>query len=430
MKRKDMIGNKYAEGKIPWNKGKTMSKDFREKIRQANKKRFKNNPESYIKIKFKPEPSPELAYLLGIRYGDGTLCISNKWYQFRLGAIDKEFVEEFRRCGCKILKKRDKPKISKKIFKNEKWSNMYYCNFSSKKLYIFLSKPLVDHKKIIERHHTQFIRGFFDSEGSFSLNSNTHLRASNTNKETIRYIKQLLEKNKINLHLYKEKRGKNLKTMYTIGTGKRNEIEEYANKIGFIIKRKQKLMLTYINKRPTSICELCNKSFFYNSGIQKYCQDCKKLLSKVGYKHVDFLKKNIKKFSPYVLKNIKKITRVTADIDNPADLPSCINVFIKYGYDDIKIRRSPSQKGFHVEGWTSSEGHALFYNLLIRLLAKDDYMRVYIDAMGKRAVQILFSEKKKRKLYKKAQTISFDETPMQYETKGIEQNVKISIGEI
>lgn len=245
-KRPDMIGNTFRKGFDAWNKGKKMNLEYRKKVSEGNKKRFQENPDSFIRYHFKPTPSPELSYLLGVRYGDGSLCLSNKWYMFRLGATDKEFVEEFRRCACILLDKKSMPKISQYNGKKTHYKDMYHCNITSKKLYEFLSKPLEEHKYFVGKHPSEFIRGFFDSEGSFSLVSCTHLRACNTNYRLITYIKSLLEELGIFLNLYIEKRRKPYKAIYNLGTGKKQEIADFKDKIGFTIERKQNLLLKYL----------------------------------------------------------------------------------------------------------------------------------------------------------------------------------------
>lgn len=414
--------------KRPWNKGKKMPASFRAKIRDANRKRWNNDPESYLKIKYTPVPSPELSYLLGVRYGDGCLCCSNKWYMFKLGAVDKEFVEKFRDAGCKILNTGVVPKISIRKSKRKRWNDIYYCQFCSKQLYLFLSKNLQEHDFFIKKYPIQFIQGFFDSEGSMSLLSCTHLRVHNTNKKIILYVKSLLDALNIEMNFHVEKRPPN-KTMYSLGTGKRKIINQFYKKVGFSIKRKQSALQQYVESNTMRVCGLCNDIFVLNSGAQIYCNDCKKITTKLRATSSKVLREFAKKLPMDIRNKKEKITRINADIDRPQDLPICVATFTRYGFDNLTIKKSPSKKGYHVEGW-HPVGVTLFYNLLIRLLAKDDSIRVSLDAKGNRAIQVLFSEKEKRKLDKTKQSIKFDNIPMQYETKGSETNVKISFGEI
>ena len=44
---------------------------------------------------FVPVPAPELAYVIGVSKGDGSVSIQKWSYRIRLRAIDREFVAEF-----------------------------------------------------------------------------------------------------------------------------------------------------------------------------------------------------------------------------------------------------------------------------------------------------------------------------------------------
>jgi intein-encoded DNA endonuclease-like protein len=55
--------------------------------------------------RFEPAPTPELAYLCGVKLGDASLS-KGTWqhtYKFRLLVVDKEFVQEFSRCASIVL---------------------------------------------------------------------------------------------------------------------------------------------------------------------------------------------------------------------------------------------------------------------------------------------------------------------------------------
>ena len=56
---------------------------------------------------FKPEPSPELCYVLGAMFGDACISInqSKGEYRARLESIDKDFAGKFSHCISKILGK-------------------------------------------------------------------------------------------------------------------------------------------------------------------------------------------------------------------------------------------------------------------------------------------------------------------------------------
>jgi intein-encoded DNA endonuclease-like protein len=116
------------------------------------------------------KPSEELAYVIGVKVGDGyTYRVRSvrKGYNYvmiGLEARDREFVEEFGRCLAIVLGR----KPIKSIYTNN--VAKYYVGVGSKTLYELFRKPVdLDRlKKYIERCErcvAAFIRGFADSEG-------------------------------------------------------------------------------------------------------------------------------------------------------------------------------------------------------------------------------------------------------------------------
>ena len=58
--------------------------------------------------KWKAEPSYELAYVIGVINGDGTVTKNESWYRYiiQLTVIDKEFAETFSKAVSKLLNKK------------------------------------------------------------------------------------------------------------------------------------------------------------------------------------------------------------------------------------------------------------------------------------------------------------------------------------
>jgi intein-encoded DNA endonuclease-like protein len=139
--------------------------------------------------KFDSRPSPELAYVIGVEAGDGSLNFNRYNYRIRLKANDKEFVEEFDRCLSRMLST-----ARHKIWK-AKGIEEYQLDVSSFVLYRFLRRPLQELRPWIEHDEecvSAFLRGFFDSEGSPSKEG--VVTASNTNLDLLRYVQMLLLK--------------------------------------------------------------------------------------------------------------------------------------------------------------------------------------------------------------------------------------------
>jgi len=111
----------------------------------------------------------ELAYLIGVYLGDGNVNIyirkdgKGKNYIFRLNVIDKDFIEETKKCLNKIF-----PNRNVRIYKNDK----YLLHFTDKNLCEFL-RAITFSKKIIPEFikeadreiRLSFLAGLLDSEG-------------------------------------------------------------------------------------------------------------------------------------------------------------------------------------------------------------------------------------------------------------------------
>jgi intein-encoded DNA endonuclease-like protein len=131
------------------------------------------------------KPSEELAYVIGVKVGDGYVGKKSrvrKGYNdvmIGLEAKDREFVEEFARCLAKVLgRKQIGPRFRDGVGK-------YVVEVGSKTLYELLRKPVdLDRlKKYIEhceRCVAAFIRGFADSEGSVDKNGKIIISTTQT----------------------------------------------------------------------------------------------------------------------------------------------------------------------------------------------------------------------------------------------------------
>lgn len=140
---------------------------------------------------FLPTPTPDLAYVIGVKFGDGCVTdrMSNYLYKVRLQAKDREFVEEFDRCVSEILQ----------IPRHRLWQGAgrpeFIVEIGSYLLARFLRKPLTQLRHFIEfdsRCSAAFLRGFFDSEGSVSKRK--AVTAYNTKLDTLRYVQWLLRR--------------------------------------------------------------------------------------------------------------------------------------------------------------------------------------------------------------------------------------------
>jgi intein-encoded DNA endonuclease-like protein len=70
----------------------------------------KHRPFGYVR-QFAPTPCPELAYILGVKWGDASTNTNRKhMHMIKLRVTDKDFAEEFSRCLSAVLK-RSPPRV-------------------------------------------------------------------------------------------------------------------------------------------------------------------------------------------------------------------------------------------------------------------------------------------------------------------------------
>jgi intein-encoded DNA endonuclease-like protein len=138
---------------------------------------------------FSPIPVPELAYIIGVEKGDGSLTVlrSSYTYRIRLQSVDIEFVQEFNRCLSKVLDS-DRHALWRGAGRRE-----IHVAASSFLLHHFLQKPFEELRQFVE-HCTEcsaaFLRGFFDSEGC--VDKSESITASNCDTTLLRYVQSLL----------------------------------------------------------------------------------------------------------------------------------------------------------------------------------------------------------------------------------------------
>jgi len=210
------------------------------------------------------KPSEELAYVIGVKVGDGYVGKKSrvrKGYNdvmIGLEAKDREFVEEFARCLAKVLgRKQIRPRFRDDVGK-------YVVEVGSKTLYELLRKPvdLERLKKYIEhceRCVAAFLRGFADSEGC--VDKNGYITIYNTDQRLLTYIMDLLRRLGIEstgprIHVrrgtifYDPRMGKKYthnKDVYVIYVRASSNINFYRY-VGFAITRKQARLENYVKR--------------------------------------------------------------------------------------------------------------------------------------------------------------------------------------
>jgi len=196
------------------------------KARKLNTKPLKNS-----KLTF------ELAYILGVLNGDGH--VSQR--RIILSAIDKDFVQTFKKNleQWSKYKSRFYSRLIKTDDKIKKRKIQWVCYLDSIEVERFIKN--FDYKKLRKNiDKVNFIKGFFDSEGSFS--KDYELIAYNKDYKKLKLISQFLSDlgldNRIRTYTVKNINKVNIKYHYLKVLGKARYF--FYQKIGFSIQRKQK----------------------------------------------------------------------------------------------------------------------------------------------------------------------------------------------
>ncbi|MDP4012561.1 MAG: LAGLIDADG family homing endonuclease [Candidatus Nanoarchaeia archaeon] len=190
--------------------------------------------------------SEELAYILGVVYGDGH--ISTKQRRVMLSATDEDFVLEFK-ANLEKWSKFEARYTTRKLKLSEgiKSRKLQYLTYiDSKEASSFLKK--VDINKLIDFSQNikcSFLRGLFDSEAHVL---DRGIRFFNTKKELVLLVKKLLESLSV-LSTITQSKTPAGKPYYYLNIYRKDSVLNYNALIGFTIKRKQRR----ITEQVTSI---------------------------------------------------------------------------------------------------------------------------------------------------------------------------------
>lgn len=220
--------------------------------------------ENYFEVK----PSPELAYVLGVMFGDGSFYCDKKLgeYVLQIYVTDKDFAENFSKC-CSILLRKKKPIAVNYIKPIRKWKAIYSARIRSKQLYHFVKSIKEDFEKgkgYIEKYPVDFIRGLADSEGcpvicAARVFKISVIVASSTNFELLKYTQGLLSNFNIKSTLRLSRKsgvidpiieGRKIlraKDLYDLSLNSNSAVKLYFDKISFSISRKHVKLFDGIN---------------------------------------------------------------------------------------------------------------------------------------------------------------------------------------
>jgi intein-encoded DNA endonuclease-like protein len=184
------------------------------------------------------KPSEDLAYVIGVRLGDGYAYKKGDDHGIGLQAKDKEFVEEFGICLCNVL--------GRELVRPQKYAGTYIIRVTSKTLYELLRKP-VDLKRIkpyvehCPKCAAAFLRGLFDSEGCVSKKG--YITLHNSDYEILVYAQRLLWRY-FGIKSTGPWPGVRCYHIYI----RAESLPKFYNLVGFTIKRKRKRLEEYLRR--------------------------------------------------------------------------------------------------------------------------------------------------------------------------------------
>ncbi len=146
-----------------------------------------------IVIKWPKSKEEAKHYLAGLIVGDGTI------EKYRIEIYDKnnEFLEMVEKA---VIKKFFEKYITRTKIEYRKHVNNYRLRIYGKR-FVEEIKPLCENIII----NPDFVRGFFDAEGSIWYNPNIIAEITNKNKEILEEIQRLLRQYKINSKIHKDR---------------------------------------------------------------------------------------------------------------------------------------------------------------------------------------------------------------------------------
>jgi len=203
------------------------------------------------KLVFELKPSPHLSYVIGAIFGDGTVRLrkrnknsggSHPQYRIVLSVKDKDFIDEFNRRITKVVGR-------KQLYSIQFHGGRYHLVCSSKILFEPLNGYNLERvKPFVDKYPREFIRGFADAEGSVHYVPQQHarsIRITNSNKELLEYIQNLLAKHfSIKSKIYGPYKGRNALDLIIFGL---ENIKRFYEQIGFSIGRKNDILRQILN---------------------------------------------------------------------------------------------------------------------------------------------------------------------------------------
>nr|WP_240910668.1 LAGLIDADG family homing endonuclease [Thermococcus sp. MV11] len=219
------------------------------------------------------EPSPELAYIVGAYLGDASVSeTGNYQYRIRLKVMDRDFAQNFER-ALKAMGANPRTGFER----NRGRANRWWVEVTNKELFMFLKGPKDRLFEVARAYPKEFLRGFFDSEGSVYVDTKDPRKAAvvadNYDRDILEFCKGQLEILGIHSTIYLAKkkgtkvliRGQEYQynnDLYRISIHRRASVARFAEEIGFSISRKQEKLRIFL------------EAYYHNTAEKDYHSKC------------------------------------------------------------------------------------------------------------------------------------------------------------
>lgn len=211
------------------------------------------------------ELSPELAFgLTNIVVGDGNVTKWKNKYKTKNGQkirivyiiemtnVDKQHVEAFTECICKVLDKKKLPKLYLRY--QPKYKPFWRVRINIPKEFYEWIQSIKQNDGFLEElwrtYSQEFLQSWFDSDGSASMNGvGLVLSLTNSRKKWLEFAQELLQSvYGIKFNLLFNQYLKSGKTQWTLSTTIHKNIEVFYNQIKFGIPRKQRILKNWLQQ--------------------------------------------------------------------------------------------------------------------------------------------------------------------------------------
>lgn len=185
-------------------------------------------------------PSPELAYFIGVLEAEGNIYTKGDGIQYTIGVTDTEFADSIEECmnllGFNTVRyiesKESNKNATQDTVRLKGYSKPFYKWYNTKNTLELLEK---------KEHKIEFIRGFYESEGWISQPSNNSLAVgmNNTNIHLLDIVEATLSELGFEFSRYhRQKKKENHSDVVTLKLSRTDEVVEFIQEIDPVIKNK------------------------------------------------------------------------------------------------------------------------------------------------------------------------------------------------